>query len=237
VEHFRNMFHQWHYARQVHVSQEVALSAVRSRPMTATTAATTEDVVCLAAQWIDEGRRVDLRAMSAELGVSRTTLHRRVGNRDTLLGRALWRLAEEAIRSAQARFDAGERPHRLESVARIMLFNQAVAAHRGLHRFLDDEPLTAVRVLTDSRGFVQPRIVAAVEEVLRRDLGPGDHEPPFARTEQLAYAVVRLSESFLYADAIADRTPDVDAANRLVAALVESWMASGQGTQERPSAR
>ena len=197
--------------------------------------ATTEDVVCLAARWIHEGRRVDLRAMAAELGVSRTTLHRRVGNRETLLGRALWTLAEAAMRRVEA--DLAARAENAEdeattattprghAAAAITAFNRSVAADAGLRRFLDDEPLTAVRVLTDSRGFIQPRIVAAVEDVLRRDLA-GRDEPPFARPDQLAYALVRLSESFLYADAIADRAPDVETANRLAVALIESWLAS-----------
>lgn len=235
--------------------------------------ATTDDVVCLAAQWIHEGRRVDLRALAAELGVSRTTLHRRVGNREALLGRALWTLAEEAMRRVDAELDAqthadpdpdlapgagagagdgdgdshvdapvdpglgsgtsraggtdggGRTPSHGHAAAAVTAFNRAVATHPGLRRFLDDEPLTAVRLLTDSRGFIQPRIVAAVEDVLRRDLD-GHDDPPFARADQLAYALVRLSESFLYADVIADRQPDVETVNRLAVALIESWLAS-----------
>ena len=115
--------------------------------------------------------------------------------------------------------------HGGHAAAAITAFNRSVAADAGLRRFLDDEPLTAVRVLTDSRGFIQPRIVAAVEDVLRRDLA-GRDEPPFARPDQLAYALVRLSESFLYADAIADRAPDVETANRFAVALIDSWLAS-----------
>jgi hypothetical protein len=37
---------------------------------------------------------------------------------------------------------------------------------------------------------------------------------------------VRLSETFLYADVIADRAPDVETANRLASALIDSWLAS-----------
>jgi AcrR family transcriptional regulator len=190
--------------------------------------ATTDDVVCLAAQWIHEGRRVDLRALAAELGVSRTTLHRRVGNREALLGRALWVMAEEAMRRVDSDLGAnpeGAAPHRRHAAAAITRFNRAVATNPGLRRFIDEEPRTAVRVLTDARGFIQPRIVAAVEELLRRDLD-GRDDPPFARADQLAYALVRLSETFLYADVIADRAPDVETANRLASALIDSWLAS-----------
>lgn len=67
--------------------------------------------------------------------------------------------------------------------------------------------------------------MAAVERLLRHDRGPGA-DPPFATADQLAYALVRLSESFLYADVVADRAPDVETANRLAAALIESWLAA-----------
>lgn len=39
--------------------------------------------------------------------------------------------------------------------------------------------------------------------------------------DALAYALVRLGESFLYADVLANRKPDVAAANRLQRALIE----------------
>jgi hypothetical protein len=222
VEHFPNVFHLEHYA---HLSQ---LGNGSHRGTVQAVTATADDVVCLAAQWIHEGRRVDIRALAGELRVSRTTLHRRVGNRDRLLGQALWTMAEEAIRKVDAELDAdlhGQPPPGGYAAAAVTAFNRAVAANQGLRRFLDEEPLTAVRVLTDSRGFVQPRIVAAVEDRLRRDLD-GRDDPPFAPTDQLAFALVRLSESFLYANVIADRAPDIDTANRLIVALINSWLAS-----------
>ena len=40
--------------------------------------------------------------------------------------------------------------------------------------------------------------------------------------DQLAYALVRLGESFLYSDVVADRPPDIDSANTLECALIEA---------------
>ena len=65
--------------------------------------------------------------------------------------------------------------------------------------------------------------MAAVERLLRHDRGPGA-DPPFATADQLACARVRLSESVRYADVVADRAADVETANRLAAALIESWL-------------
>jgi hypothetical protein len=188
-------------------------------------APTTEDVVRRAARWVDEGRRLDLVALAAEMGISRATLHRRVGNREMLLGRALWYTTERAMAALGAEGGGAVGAGAGGAAASIAEFNRRVAAWPALRRLLDEEPITTVRVLTDPRGFFQPRIVAVVEHLLRRDRGAAG-EPAVARADQLAYALVRLSESFLYADAIADRTPDVDTANALMTTLIDAWLAS-----------
>ena len=81
--------------------------------------------------------------------------------------------------------------------------------------------MLALRVLTDPRGRVQTVIVAFIEELLRRDIeefGLVTLIEPGA----LAYALVRLGESFLYADVLAARKPDVETAGLLQHALFEA---------------
>ena len=95
-----------------------------------------------------------------------------------------------------------------------------VAQSKGLRRLLDDEPALAIRVLTDPRGRVQSGIVAFVEDLLRRDVEEFGLVT-LIEPNDLAYALVRLGESFLYADVLAARKPDVATANRLQDALVE----------------
>jgi hypothetical protein len=66
---------------------------------------------------------------------------------------------------------------------------------------------------------VQPGVVAFVEALLRRDVEDGLElliEP-----DALAFALVRLGESFLYADVLAARQPDVQTADCLQSALIE----------------
>jgi AcrR family transcriptional regulator len=183
--------------------------------------ATADQIVRTAASWIADCRRVDLQLLGAELGISRATLHRRVGNRDNVLGLALTSLAQVTLRRAEQEWADGRRRHDLRSASVIMAFNEAVAEHVGLRHFLDEEPMTAVRVLTDSRGHVQPAVVAAFEELLARDEKEGVLRPVVPHGH-LAYAIVRLGESFLYSDVIADRPPDAAAANLLECALIEA---------------
>jgi len=177
-------------------------------------------IVAVAARWIQDGRRLDMQGLADELGISRVTLFRRVGSREALLGKALWMLTECTLETAAARWEA-ERPEgELHTPGTGRHLNAIVSQSTGLRRLLDDEPALTIRVLTDPRGRVQTGIVAFVEELLRRDIEEFGLVT-LIEPDALAYALVKLGESFLYADVLAARKPDVETANRLQRALVE----------------
>lgn len=173
-----------------------------------------------AARWIREGRRVDMQSLADELGVSRATLFRRAGGREALLSKALWVLTERTLAVASQRWERERPPGALHTLGAARIVNLLVSQAEGLHRLLDQEPALALRVLTDPRGRVQTGIVAFVEASLRRDMAEFGFVP-LIEPGALAYALVRLGESFLYADVLAARQPDVETANRLQQALVE----------------
>jgi AcrR family transcriptional regulator len=187
---------------------------------------TAEEIVRTAAHRIDRGVRLDTRTLAAELGISRTTLFRRVGNREDLMGDALWYLADltmaTAVREwAQANGAAvRDQDGELRCLAVMRRYRCAIAANQGFHRLLDEEPATAMRVLIDPNGRVQPRVLAAHVDLLRRDVEDGGFTPAVS-LDSLSYAIVRLGEAFLYSDVLASRTPDLDALTTLLAALVE----------------
>jgi AcrR family transcriptional regulator len=176
--------------------------------------------VGLAVRWVREGRRLEMQGLADELGVSRVTLFRQVGNREELLSKALWALTEATLRIAARRWEAERPPGALHSVGTGRYVNALVSTSPGLRRLLNDEPALALRVLTDPRGRVQTGVVAFVEELIRRDMDEFGLVP-LTDPSALAYALVRLGESFLYADVLAARQPDVAAADRLQQALVE----------------
>jgi AcrR family transcriptional regulator len=190
-------------------------------------------IVATAARWIEDGRRLDMRGLADELGVSRVTLFRRVGSREVLLGKALWMLTQCTLDTAAARWES-ERPEgALHTPGVGRHINAIVSQSKGLRRLLDNEPALAIRVLTDPRGPVQTGVVAFIAGLLRRDveeLGLVTLIEPDA----LAYALVRLGESFLYADVLAARKPDVETLNRLQLALIEGQLAS---TRRGPAVR
>ena len=179
--------------------------------------------MALAARWIFDGRRVDMQGLADELGISRATLFRHAGSREKLLGSALRLLTQRMLAMAAEQWEAerpaGE-PHTAGTGWRINAF---VAGSVGIHRLLDDEPALALRLLTDPRGPVQTEVVAFVADLLRRDVAEFGLSLPID-PDTLAYALVRLSESFLYADVLAARKPDVATANQLLQALVEGLL-------------
>lgn len=176
--------------------------------------------VSRAACWVGDGKRLDMQALADELGVSRATLFRRVGGREELLSKALWVLTERTLTMAAERWEA-ERPEgAMHTPGTGRYINKIVARSHGLRRLLDDEPALAMRVLTDPRGRVQTGIVSFVEELLRRDMAEFGFVPVI-EPHALAFALVRLGESFIYADVLAARVPDVATADRLQQALIE----------------
>lgn len=196
------------------------MTATRPAPPAATTPRASH-FVRAAARWIDEGRRVDMQGLADELEVSRATLFRHVGGREDLIGAALALLTGRALSGAVALWEA-ERPAgelHTPGVGRYM--NELVSGASGLRHLLDDEPTLALRVLTDPRGPVQPIIVDFIAAQLRRDIAEFGLVA-IIEPDALAYALVRLGESFLYADVLAARQPDVATANRLQQALVRS---------------
>ncbi|MDP5182241.1 QsdR family transcriptional regulator [Blastococcus sp. BMG 814] len=184
-----------------------------------------EEIVRHAARTLMSGRRLDTGTLAAELGISRATLFRRAGNRDAILGDALAFLGRRTLAAIER--EHGARPTgdgqatRLRSLAVSEDFRYALSTALPVRRLLDEEPATAIRVLTDPQGRVQPRVVEAYTELFQRDVDEHGLVPQIP-VPLLALAVVRLGESFLYSDVLAARAPDLKAATTVLDALITS---------------
>jgi AcrR family transcriptional regulator len=193
---------------------------VNSDDRTTSSAFASDRFVNRAVRWIHDGRRLDMQGLADELGVSRATLFRRAGGREELLSKALWVLTERTLVAAAERWESERPDGAMHTSGTGRYVNAIVSTSKGLRRLLDDEPALALRLLTDPRGRVQTGIVSFVAALLRRDMAEFGFVP-LIEPDALAYALVRLGESFLYADVLAARRPDVATADRLQQALVE----------------
>ena len=163
------------------------------------------------------GQRLEMRSLARRLGVARATLYRRAGNREQLLDELLWWRARRLL-AEQVQASAGMAgTERLVAVIGGVL--RAIATDRPLRAFIESDPETALRLLTGARSTVHQGMATALEKLIDLERGRGCFEASLD-TPTLAYAIVRISEGFLYADPIADRAPDIDRAVTLIKALL-----------------
>jgi AcrR family transcriptional regulator len=157
-----------------------------------------------------------VQGIARELGLARATMHRWFGTRESLIGEVLATLAEERLLLLRNRTQAIGARALLDCFDR---FNRDLVATRGLRVWLEQEQERALRVLTSSGGVVQPRVVAMVESLICAEIDAGAFAPAVA-APTLAYAIVRLAESFLYNDAIIGIRGDTDRLREVEAALL-----------------
>lgn len=164
----------------------------RGRPATASPAA----VLDAATTQYLSGERVDLTIVARRLGLSRATIYRWFGSRERLLGEVLATELEQVIvRERQAVRTRGA-PGLLEVFDQI---NRSLSRAPALRALIEQEPATAMRILTSGSGVVHPRAVSKVRALIIEEVAAGQYAPP-ADPETLAYAIVRLAEAFIYND-------------------------------------
>jgi AcrR family transcriptional regulator len=142
--------------------------------------------------------RLDMSALAEALGINRVTLYRWVGSRDHLLVEVIWSLADRALQEANRRA-GGRGPQRV--VAVLTGFLDLVIANPGMQRWLAEDGEHAMRLLTRREPGFQPRLINAIRQILQAEADVGSLDIPVT-VDELAYALVRLIESYTYLDLI-----------------------------------
>src|SRR3954447_236174 len=180
----------------------------RGRPA----AATREELLRAATDRYLHGRRIDVQALAAELGLGRTTVYRWFGSRGALVGEVLWTPAVPLLDAARAGARGSGGEALLDTFDR---FNRSLAEAPALLAFVEAERDAPLRIITSGAGVVQPRMVARIAQLIDAE----DYDPP-VDVETLAYAIVRLAEAFLFNEAAAGMRGDVDRLRAVEAALL-----------------
>jgi len=175
-------------------------------------ATTPEHLVALARRRFLACERISLEELAAELGVSRATAYRWVGNAEQLAGRVIVGLVDATF-ARTLREGQGEGVERIVDVTARGL--RYVASSKAYHAFLERDPQKALRIVASKEGPVQARTIAHHEWLLREELQHGRLVLP-VDPHTMAYALVRVAESFLYADVIAGEEPDLEKAVEII---------------------
>lgn len=165
------------------------------------------------------GDRLDMGDLAADLGISRATLYRWIGDRERLLGEILWSFAERGLAESRAHADREGGSGVDWIVAFIGCNMRLTAAFEPIKRFVAREPDAALRVLTSRHGVQQRRLIDALRAVLEEKAGAGQLQLRLDPGD-LAYVIVRVSESFIWREFITGEEPDLDRAIDVVRVLV-----------------
>lgn len=160
--------------------------------------------------------RIDMSALADELGVNRVTLYRWVGSREQLLVEIVWSLGSKTLSNVDRR----TRTRGSERIVKVVTrFLDDVISNDGMRRWLADEGELAMRLLTRHDTDFQPRLIGAIEELLREETDAGRLDLP-VDLHEVAYVIVRLIESYTYLDLITGEQPDARRAEPVLRMLL-----------------
>ena len=179
-------------------------------------AATREDVIDAGLYRYLRGRRVDVQAIAAELGLGRATIYRWFGDREKLLGEVIIEATEPVLEGCRRGLSGKGGPGLLETFDR---FNRALVDAPALSAFVEQERDAALRIIASGAGIVQPRIVALITALITEETEAGTYEPS-VEPAVLGYAIVKLAQAFLFNDAVVGIRGDVDRLREVEAALL-----------------
>ena len=152
------------------------------------------------------GQPIDMSALAIDLGLSRATLYRRVGNHDQLLGLVLASLAEHTFRQIKTELTESGVIGTDKVLAGFERYIDTVVKAPPLHRLIEHDPLLFMRVVM-SPGVVEDRLTWLLTEMLDEEVAAG-HVTLKLPTEVLAKAMVRIGDSFMYSHLLAGGEPE-----------------------------
>jgi AcrR family transcriptional regulator len=163
-----------------------------------------------------KGEPIELASLAAEAGVSRASAYRWYRGNDHLLAEVLRHRTDHNFARARDRHAHKTGHERVLSVLGDMLHH--AARSERTRTLLDRHPQRTMAVLASGAYPNQRLAIARVETLLEEEVARGLELS--VDTHSLAYTIVRIIESFIYADVIAGEPPDPDRALDIIRLLV-----------------
>lgn len=174
------------------------------------------DALRAARQHFLRSERVDMGALADELGVSRATLYRWVGNRDQLLAEVLWTMAAQGFEFLR-QSATGDGVEWFMHIYKG--FGDLIVENEPMRYFVETEPECALRVMASKHTPHQERVVKAYKEALEE--AERDHGLVLKLdADTLAFVLVRIGESYLWAELVTGQKLDRDKAHEVARALL-----------------
>ena len=132
----------------------------------------------------------------------------------------MWSLGRRSLERAGAEDGSGARAAPTASWRPSTRFLEVVIASPGLQRWLAEEGERAMRLLTRHDTRFQPRLIGAIEALLREEDDAGRLALGEVDLREVAYVIVRLIESYTYLDLITGERPDAGRAEPILRLLL-----------------
>jgi hypothetical protein len=192
-------------------------------PLTSAPGPTAEDLLELAGRRFTRGERLDLQGFADELDVSRATAYRWAGGNvealtSTVIGRLVEATWERLLHEAEGK-KGWDRI--LDVEERGLRYVSEFAPYRA---FLARGGEKALRIVASKDGLAHPTNVRLHQQLLEEEERAGNIRLAID-AHTLAYAMVRIAESFLYSDLIAGEEPDIEKAMQVTRLLCQQPMA------------
>lgn len=195
-----------------HVTLESMTPAPPDSPIPQLTS--TDPVLRAAVEMFLRDGWIDARALATAAGIGRSTLYRRYGDRTQILGEVIWVIATAGFAEIR-RECGGQGAAGVAEIVRRCLYLSA--GYPAMRTFVAQHTDTALQVLTSRDGVIQRRFVASIAQLIREDVG----EPDDIDAHTLAYAIVRIGESFYFRELITGEPDDIDAAAAVIRRLLK----------------
>ena len=206
-------------------SSDVAISHTESSNSSSDTGvsntrAVRADALAAARTTLLSGARLDMAALACELGIGRATLYRWTGDRERLINEVFLTFLQDSFGWIERRV-AREKVEGAELIARwVEHMMHTLAKSASVEHLLHNEPDVALRVLTsDSAGSLQDTSMEKLVSIITQEVDKGTYVPRL-EPRLLAYAIVRLVDSFVYGDMIAGIDINHGAASKIIRSLL-----------------
>jgi AcrR family transcriptional regulator len=161
------------------------------------------------------GEKLDMSWLADDLGASRATLYRWVGNRDNVLAMVLSEATERTYRQAIEQAQGRGSAYLLDLFDKVM---HSIVASAPLRALTTREPMVFIR-LAFLPGAIESAAARITAEVLARESASGALNLTLT-PEVLAKALVRICEVHLYAPLLGGDEPEIETALDLVSLLL-----------------
>ncbi len=167
--------------------------------------ATPMDAFLLAKQYWLNCQRLNLGSMAEELGVSRATLFRWIGNKDLLMGEIIWSVYKPTVMYAREHCKSEGVDYVVDVFREV---NIQILNSKPLRHFLSSDGQYALSIISSKNSTFHARMVELNTDLLQQEVDKGKLQP-YMSIDSLSYFMVRIGESCTFSEFILDQEPDM----------------------------